>query len=142
MGAEELLGPLAALLALPTLIMAVVVYVATQGIKTAIDIKMGGTAKRKLNPYLSRVVLPTVPLVLGFLYGAFVPFRPAAITEYVSGHPGSSMVLVGGMFGVVVGQFADYIYGKITKGMQGFAEHKRRSITPPAPEPEGDNGAN
>jgi len=137
---EDLLGPFAALLALPSMVMAVVIYVATQALKTAIDIQAGGTDARKLNPYLSRIVLPMTPLVLGFLYGAFVPFRADVINEYVSSHDGSSMVLVGGMFGVVVGQFSDYIYGKMTKGMKGFKDHKRRSVVPP--EPAGDNGAN
>jgi len=134
------LGPLSILVELPTYVAAVVIYVVTHAIKVAIDLAHGSTAKRKLNPWMSQLLLPTVPLVLGFLYGAFVPFRPSALEEYVAAHEGASTLIVGGVFGIVVGQFSDYIYTRISKGIRGFkgaAERKRQSLAPPAP----DNGA-
>ena len=136
------LGPLSIVLELQTYVAAVVIYVATHFVKVSIDLAHGtnGTEKRKLNPWLSRVALPVVPLVLGFLYGAFVPFRPDTIEEYVATHEASSMVWVGGMFGIVIGQFSDYIYTKISKGVKGFAEAKARKSTVPPP-PEAGNGA-
>jgi hypothetical protein len=133
------LGPLSIFVDLSTYVAAVVIYVATHLAKVAIDLAhgQGGTAKRKLNPWLSQIAMPTIPLVLGFVYGAFVPFRPDAINEYVETH-NASVLWVGGAFGVVIGQFSDYIYTRIRKGVRGFseaAERKRASLPPPA-EPE------
>jgi len=133
----EELGPLTIVVELQTYVAAVVIYVVTHLIKASIDIAAGGTANRKLNPWLSQIALPSVPLVLGFLYGAFVPFRPDTIEQYVATHESASMVIVGGVFGIVIGQFSDYIYNRINKGIKGFsaaAERKRQSLAPPAPE--------
>lgn len=126
-------GPVEVFISLPAIVAAIVVAVATTGAKAVIDVACGGTAKRKLNPWLSKVVMPAVPLVLGALYGAFVPFRPEYLAEYVASHPESPIMVVGAAYGVVVGQFSDYIYTRITKLMKAFAEagERKRASQPP-----------
>jgi hypothetical protein len=142
------LGPLSIIVELQTYVAAIVIYVATHFVKVAIDLAHGenGTAKRKQNPWMSQILLPAIPIILGFLYGAFVPFRPDTIEDYVATHENASIIIVGGVFGIVIGQFSDYIYTKISKGIKGFAEAKqRRSLRPPAVPEEartsGENGA-
>lgn len=127
------LGPVEVFISLPAIVAAIVVAVSTTGVKAVIDTASGGTDKRKLNPWLSKVVLPAVPLALGALYGAFVPFRPEYLVEYVAAHPDAPMVIVGAAYGVVVGQFSDYIYTRITKTMKAFSEagERKRASRPP-----------
>lgn len=103
----------------------VVIYMATQLVKTVVDLALGkdddGVPRRKGIPWLNRVVFPGVPVVLGILLGAFVPLRPAFLIDFVNEYiTGFSSTVVYGAYGAIVGQFCDYIYTKAKKALQDF----------------------
>ena len=103
----------------------VVVYVITQFIKTVIDTAMG-KEKRKANVWLTRVVLPAIPPVIGCLLGAFVPLRPEPLIEFVGEHlAGFDQTLAYAAYGTVVGQFSDYIYSKAKAFMVDLKAKKK-----------------
>lgn len=125
-------GPIAVFISTPAVTAAVIIALATSGSKVTLDLAVG-KERRKLNPWLTRVLLPLVPLALGALYGAFVPFRPAALLNYAAEHD-VSIYAIGTAYGVVVGQFSDYVYTKIKSSMKAFSEageRKRASTVPP-----------
>lgn len=105
--------------------LAVVIYMATQLVKTIVDTAMGYTEvdgkrilKRKADPkkyiWLTRVVFPSIPPTLGLILGSFVPFRPEPLIEYVTTNMSSGWgVVVYAFYGAVVGNFADTIYTKV-----------------------------
>jgi hypothetical protein len=65
--------------------------------------------------FLKRVILPTIPPVLGFIIGVYVPIRPEVLITYAMTQKYTNWVTIYGSWGVVIGQFADYIYTKLTK---------------------------
>jgi len=105
--------------------LAIVVYMATQLVKTLVDTIMGkgddGTPKRKKNVWLNRLVFPAVPVLLGILLAIFVPLRPTLLIDFVNEYiTGFSSTVVYGAYGAIVGQFSDYGYTKASKFIKDF----------------------
>lgn len=105
--------------------LAIVVYMATQLVKTIVDTAMGkdddGVPKRKKNVWLNRLVFPAVPVVLGILIAVFVPMRPTFLIDFVNEYvTGFSSTMVYGAYGAIVGQFSDYGYTKAKKFLEDF----------------------
>jgi hypothetical protein len=103
----------------------VVVYMATQAIKTVTDLLMGktsgGVPKRKTNVWVNRVAFPAVPVFLGIALAVVIPFRPTFLIEFVNEYvEGFSSTLVYGAYGAIVGQFSDYAYSKAKSFFQEF----------------------
>ena len=104
------------------LVHALMVYMLTQLVKTAITKQLGPWCNKKPNRtwWVKRVILPAVPPILGFLGAASIPLRPDVLIEYVNTHsiPAHQASLVYGAWGAAVGQFADYIYSKFSAAMK------------------------
>jgi hypothetical protein len=109
--------------------LAVVIYMITQAIKTVVDLVMGKdenkVPNRKKNVWLTRVVFPALPPLLGLLLGAFVPLRPTFLIDFVNEYmTGFSSTMVYGAYGAIVGQFSDYIYTKVKAFIQDYRVSK------------------
>lgn len=114
--------------------LAVAIYGVTQLVKTSIDIGMGyvdvngkRVPKRKSDlkkyAWLNRLLLPALPPTLGLLMGAFVPFRPEPLIEYVTTHhEGFWGVVAYSCYGGIIGVFADTIYTKVKKAVQDYRQ--------------------
>ena len=118
----------------------VVIYMFTQLVKTIIDVAMGKVeievdgqkkmvSKRKSDPkkyaWLNRIVLPTIPPVAGILLGAFVPFRPSFLIEFVTEYvTGFSATVAYATYGALVGQFSGDVYSKVKKFVEDFKAKK------------------
>jgi hypothetical protein len=134
----EDLGPIAILYNWQSVVMAASVAVLTSIAKRALDIAIGGEEKRKQHPWLSGIALPLVPLLLGALFGAFIPIHPDALDNYVDAYSVKHAAahlrpwLVFSAWGAAVGVFADYIYQR-TQGVMGSLAlvKARSSATPP-----------
>lgn len=91
------------------------VYMATQAIKTVVDVAMGkkvdGTPRRKDNVWLTRIVFPSIPVVVGILLAVFVPFRPTVLIDFVTEYiTGFSETVAYAAYGAIVGQFSKSLY--------------------------------
>ena len=64
--------------------------------------------------------MPIIPPLLGFIIGVFLPIHPEVLITYVLTQSYSSWITIYGSWGAVVGQFADYIYSKLTKVVIDF----------------------
>jgi hypothetical protein len=111
--------------ALLVLGLAIIIYMATQLVKTLTDVVMGkdddGVPKRKKVKWLNRLVFPAIPVGLGILIGAFVPLRPGFLIEFVNEYiTGFSDTVVYGAYGAIVGQFSDHGYSKTKKAITDF----------------------
>lgn len=84
--------------------------VPTKPVKTAAV----GKEVRQSNVWLNRIVLPTIPIVIGALIGGFIPLRPEVLIEYVEGHVDGwyTQAFVYSIWGAACGQFADYTFSK------------------------------
>jgi hypothetical protein len=107
-------GALEILFTWQTLFLAAIIAVCTTGLKTLIDMVAGGTVKRKKNAFLTRFLLPAIPLILGAVAGAFIPIQPETLLSYASERH-VPVWAVGAPWGFIVGIFADYLYSKILK---------------------------
>jgi hypothetical protein len=80
------LGPIEILYNWQSVLLAVGVSAAVQGVKRALDIALGGKDKRKAVRLVTQVLLPLLPLLLGSLGAILVPLHPEKLTEYVTSH--------------------------------------------------------
>ena len=95
--------------------LAVIVVTLSGGVKALVDTAWpGGKEARRGNRWVTRLVLPAMPLVLGFVAGVFVPLRPVAVVEFVITHADPDWHWLGyGGWGFVAGGVAgDYLYSK------------------------------
>lgn len=108
------IGAIEVLFTWQALMLAVIVTGCTYGVKALLDVVAGGTEKRKKNVFLTRLLLPAVPVVLGALGGAFIPIQPQVLIDYAT-ERGVDLWAVGAPWGFVIGIFSDYLYSKIFK---------------------------
>lgn len=86
-----------------------------QLVKTILDLTMGAE-KRKANRWVTRLVLPLIPIVAGMLYGLLVPFRPEALIAFVAEHADDAWGYLGySVWGGACGQFSAYLYTHVKK---------------------------
>lgn len=85
-----------------------------------------GKEVRQSNPWLNRIVMPMIPIILGALFGAFVPLRPEVLVEYAETHVQGWFwqSVVFGTWGAACGQFADYTFSKAKAIMHAFVNNK------------------
>lgn len=112
-------GPLALFYSLESVLLALAVSGLTQVVKGAIP----------RGPRVDKVLLPLVPILLGAVLAVIVPFRPATLASYASASPRGWMVYA--LWGMTVGQFADYLYQRARRFINPSA---RPSVPPAAPE--------
>lgn len=107
------MGPIDIFLGWQPLLVAMVVYMATQLVKSILDVAMGKD-KRKANRVISKVLLPALPPILGAV-AAFIPAHPASLVEYVADQEldWATAQLIYASWGAACGQFADYFYSKV-----------------------------
>lgn len=98
------------------LVVALMVYMLTQLVKVALPLIVTPKTE-KGKTILKRVVMPSIPPLLGFLGSALLPLHPEVLMAYVSTniHNWAEGALIYGAWGAAVGQFADYIYSKVSK---------------------------
>lgn len=104
-----------------SIVAVVVIYSVTQLVKVAITRAAGrwlDTPARRLA--WKRYVMPAVPPVIGFLYGASIPLRPDVLDAYVAArvYAGWTAALCYGAWGLAMGPVADYLYSKITDAIR------------------------
>jgi hypothetical protein len=115
------MNPIELLYSWQPLLIAGIVIGLTQFIKASIDAKMGQESRKK-NPWISRVFLPALNPLFGFIVAMVIPTRPEALIAYVDAHTTGMVqaLLVYGAWGAAIGQFADYIFTKGKEARQGF----------------------
>jgi len=103
---------------------------------TLADAMKLGSALRRDTLIINRLVLPATPVLVGFLFAAFVPLRPDNLTHYVESHNIVSWqaFCIYGCWGGACGQFADYFVSKV-KDFLGTRRDIRASMVAPAPAP-------
>ena len=107
-------NPLDILFCWQALVFATIIYIVTHLIKKILPfIYVPKSNKGKM--FLKRVVLPTIPPILGFIMGVYVPIHPEVLIAYALTQSYASWITIYGSWGAAVGQFADYIYTKVTK---------------------------
>lgn len=106
-------GPLELFYSVQSVLCALAVVGLMKLVTTIIDLTYG-KEQRKTNKWLSRLILPAGAVVLGMLYGAFVPFRPAFLEEHVAEHVESFWLaaLAFGSWGAACGQFAQTLHDR------------------------------
>lgn len=123
----EHLGPLSLMYSWQALICATACVGVTQLAKTLIDIlyrkkvkdqagdKEHAREMRKDNAWLTRVVLPLIPILVGAVYAMVVPLRPEVLVEYTAEHvDGAGMqALAFAAWGGACGQFATMLHQKL-----------------------------
>jgi hypothetical protein len=113
------MGPLDLFWGIAPLLLAGVVWMLMQLIKTGVDMRIG-REKRKEKLWLTRILLPALPPVIGFALAMFIPLRPESLTDFVSRAELTDWQAraVFGAWGAAVGQFADYLYSKLKSLIQ------------------------
>lgn len=112
-------NPLALMYGWQPLLCAAAAVGVTKLVKTVLDLAMG-TEARKASRIVSKIVLPLTPIVIGLLYGAFVPLRPEVLVDYVAEHvEGTFMTLVAfAAWGAACGQFSTMLHQKFMDFLQ------------------------
>lgn len=122
------LGPISAIICWQSIILAMVVVTLTHGVKKALDSAMGGAEAREKVKFVDNLVLPAIPIVLGAVLAMVLPLTPDLIAAWVVDHALSKLnrLLVLASFGVVVGQFSDYAFHRIS----GLLEKQEAAVAP------------
>lgn len=117
------MGPLDIFIGWQPLLIAAVVYMLTQLVKSILNAAMGGKEKRQQNRIVTRIVLPALPPLLGAL-AAFIPAHPQSLVDYIASNELSWEVgqLIFAAWGATCGQFSDYLYSKI----KALIEHDKK----------------
>ena len=124
------LGPLNVLICWQSILLAIVTALISHAIKTVIDISIGykagttdeskaktGRAIRKDNPYLTRLVIPAIPLIVGAILSIIIPMKPDFLVKYTTGVKHSWSIII--CYGAMCGVMADYFYQHFKKNFQG-----------------------
>lgn len=123
------LGPLSLMYSWQALLCATACVGITQLVKTVIDIvyakkvkdkagdKLNAKELRKDNVWLTRLVLPLIPILVGALYAMAVPLRPEVLVEYAQAHIEGRLpeVLAFAAWGAACGQFATMTHEKLKR---------------------------
>jgi hypothetical protein len=111
------MGPLEMMYGWQALLCACACVGLTQLLKAVLDTSLG-VERRKANKWLTNVVLPATAVVVGMLYGAFVPLWPEVLLDYVRTHVEGDVLgmLAKGSWGAACGQFATTLHDRI-KGL-------------------------
>lgn len=130
------MGPVEILYNWQSILLAVAVSAAVQGIKRTLDMALGGKDKRKAVRWVTEVVLPLMPLFIGAIGAILVPLHPEKLTEYVTAHANVKPWVAFGAWGAAVGQFSDYLYQRARSVMEALAKPVApASSTAPVSEP-------
>ncbi len=116
------LGPIEILYNWQSILLAVAVSAAVQGIKHTLNIAFGGKEKRKEVRWVTEVLLPLMPLFIGALGAILVPLHPDPLTTYIAAHPNVKPWVAFGAWGAAVGQFSDYLYQRVRLVMDAMAK--------------------
>lgn len=113
------MGPLDLFFGIAPLLLAGIVWMLMQLIKAAIDLRVGREQRRE-KVWLTRIVLPAIPPVIGFALAMFIPLRPESLVDFVGRADLTDWQAraVYGAWGAAVGQFADYLYSKLKAFIQ------------------------
>lgn len=113
------MGPLDLFFGIAPLLLAGIIWMLVQLLKAGIDYRLG-REKRREKVWLTRIVLPAIPPVLGFAIAMFLPLRPESLVDFASRAELSDWQAraVYGAWGAAVGQFADYLYSKLKSFIQ------------------------
>lgn len=96
----------------------------TQLVKTIIDVviarrrstnRKSAASLRHQSMVLNRIILPLLPILVGFVVGMLVPFRPEVLTTYVEAKITDfwTAQLSYGFWGAACGQFSGFVYDKV-----------------------------
>jgi hypothetical protein len=97
------------------LVLAVLASVAMLAVKRVLDYAW---KRRKENRFMTRIGMPAIHGLVGFLAGVLVPFRPESVVAYVAEHGGGWLSF--GLWGLLVGGICgDVLYTKV----KGFLKH-------------------
>lgn len=124
------LGPLQLFYCWQSVLLAVLITTCTHSVKAGIDVYVGGTDIRKQKRWMRKLVLPSIPLAIGTLFGLVIPLKPDVLLTYVATH-NVSPHLLGASYGLFVGQFADYLYTRFMNKAQVPVPAAVNSIPPP-----------
>lgn len=107
------LGPLSMMYSWQSLLCATAAVSMTTLLKRILDASMGDK-KRKSNKWITQVLLPSIPVLIGALYAMLIPLRPEALMAYADLHLDSwYWELLGyGGWGAACGQFSSFLHGK------------------------------
>lgn len=122
------MGPLDVFLGWEAILLATLVYMATQLGKTIVDMAFAERAKavasapnaplslgrerRRQSRVLTRVVLPALPPLLGAALALVLPL-PDSLAAWVGSQELWLALVARGAWGAACGQFADYLYSKL-----------------------------
>lgn len=86
----------------------------SQLVKTIIDV-WKGKAWRDARPWVGKLLLPGVAVLVGALMAAFVPARPQMIDDYVEGKhlEGLNARLIYASWGAACGAASSYLYDRV-----------------------------
>lgn len=134
------LGPLGVLFCWQSCVLAFGITTMTHGVKRVVDFTVGGKEERKKRMLFNSIILPATPIVLGLVIGILVPLHPEELIKYMADHSivGGKKLAVLGAYGMCLGQFADYIWGRYSSlldGVKGKKKRKTEEAPAPAPEP-------
>lgn len=139
-GLEDLdLGPIAVLVCWQSVVLAVAVASLTHVFKRAIDYRFGSPEIRRKHIWVQRLLLPSIPLMLGVLVSVSVPLHPDALMTYMASHEfvGLRKWAILAIYGLVVGQFSDYVWSRYT-GLKSVAKKKLKKKPEDAEQSEDD----
>lgn len=131
------LGPLSILICWQSMVLALAIAILTHGVKTIIDIKMGGSENRQDVIWVNRVVLPGTPLLIGVLLTMLVPLHPEALISYLKDHSyvGMRELTILAVYGLVLGQFSDYVWHRFSGVMNDYKDRIMSPATSTVPPP-------
>lgn len=113
------LGPLSLMYSWQALICATACVGITRLFKTILNLTMG-LEKRKANKWISQLLLPMFPVLVGGLYAALIPLRPEVLVEYAEANLDGAWAYVGyAGWGAACGQFATMLHGKLKDFLAG-----------------------
>lgn len=107
------MGPLELMYGWQALLCACACVGVTQLVKTILNLTMG-VEKRKANKWISQLVLPILPVLVGAGYALLVPLRPEALLEFTALHAQDGLAYVGfAGWGAACGQFSTMLHQKL-----------------------------
>ena len=112
------MGPLEMMYGWQALLCATAAVGVTSLVKTLLNLTMG-VEKRKTNKWVSQLVLPTTPILVGAIYAMVIPLRPEVLMEYVAEHANDGwMYPAFAGWGAACGQFSTMLHQKLKDFLQ------------------------